>query len=80
MIKEMQQNFVKKGNFMLLKGMSGKGEAILTLDIAIEWIKKLNKEYPELEHTYHQDEWSGLYFIKYRNRNDIDKKVINIII
>ncbi len=74
----MKENFVKKGNFMLLKGMSGKGEAILTLDVAKAWVDKLNQEYPYLLHTYHQDVWSGLYFIKFEKKENEKKIEITI--
>ena len=76
----MLENFVKKGNFLMLKGTNGKGEAILTLESANEWVNKLNEEYPNLHHEYYEDQWSHLYFIKWSYKSEPVNKKITITI
>jgi hypothetical protein len=56
----MLDNFVKKGNFLMIKGTNGKGEAILTLEQAIAWVDKLNNIYPNIHHEYYEDQWAHL--------------------
>ena len=73
----MESKFIKKKNFLLIKGENGKGEAILRLEEANEWVRLLNIEYPHINHEVYEDEFSHLYFIKWTIK---EKRVIKIII
>ena len=72
----MLDKFVKKGNFLMIKGTNGKGEAILTLEQANSWVDQLNKNYPNIHHEYFEDQWSHLYFIKFHVKEPENKKII----
>jgi hypothetical protein len=58
-----------KIDYILRPEACGKGEPILTYEIAIKYIQKLNKEYPYIYHTYNYESTNGLYFIEWKSRN-----------
>ena len=72
----MLDKFVKKGNFLMIKGYNGKGEAILSLEQAKSWVDQLNNKYPNIHHEYFEDQWSHLYFIKFYVKEQENKKIV----
>lgn len=67
-----------KIDYILQPNVSGKGEPVLTYEIAIKYIHRLNKEYPNVYHTCSYEPTNGLYFIEWKSKNKNSNILIKI--